>query len=109
MICGGQDCELALGWLVDPFDISFFDLQAAFAFGHRIDGLQYFGILLYADLLRILVAERGSVHLALQLLANPSVILGPVRLVELDALLEQVFVEISITASWVPALGSCVS
>src|ERR1700685_3113635 len=50
--------------------------------GHRINSLQHLGVGFDGDLLRILVTKRGRVHLALELLLDPGVVIGPLGLSE---------------------------
>src|SRR5712691_11140905 len=68
--------------------------QQSSGFRHGLDGLSHGRILLLSDALRILVTERGDVHLPLQLFLDPLMVFGEVAFVELDSALEQKLVKV---------------
>src|SRR5216684_7864967 len=63
-------------------------VQQRVSFRHRVNRLQHHRVAFDGHLLRLFVAERRGVHLFLELLLDPLVVLGQLRFGEGDVLLE---------------------
>src|SRR5665213_1943683 len=83
---------LLLGDALDQQLLGGFDQRHGF--GHGIDSLRDFGILLDTHADRLFPAKRRDIHLALELFLHPLVVRREIGLAEMEAILHQILVKL---------------